>query len=76
MLWEVEIRPSADEVDREGLRVAHEAIAWGACSISKVRSARSFLLQGASLSESDVRRAATALLADSIAETFTTMRIF
>jgi phosphoribosylformylglycinamidine synthase subunit PurSL len=68
MLWEVEIRPAANEIDREGLRVVGEAHALGATGVTTVRSARSFLLQGASLTESDVRRAASALLVDPVAE--------
>jgi phosphoribosylformylglycinamidine synthase len=75
MLWEVEIRPAVSEVDREGLRVAHEASALGVATIQNVRSARSFLLQGSDLSESDVKRAASTLLTDPIAETFTTSQI-
>jgi phosphoribosylformylglycinamidine synthase len=70
MLWEVEIRPGPEEVDREGLRVEHEANSLGIRSIGRVRSARSYLLQGEQLTEADSRRAATTLLADPVAETF------
>jgi phosphoribosylformylglycinamidine (FGAM) synthase PurS component len=75
MLWEVEIRPSANEVDREGLRVTHEAHALGATTIHQVRSARSFLLQGTTLADGDVRRAAASLLVDPVAETFSIAQI-
>ena len=75
MLWEVEIRPSANEIDREGLRVVGEAHALGAAGVKSVRSARSFLLQGASLSEMDVTQAARTLLADPIAEVFAAHRV-
>lgn len=70
MLWEVEIRPSSKEIDREGVRVAHEAQELGTTTIRDVQSARSFLLQGTSLAEADVRRAAEQLLVDPVAETF------
>ncbi len=70
MLWEVEIRPAAGEVDREGARLAHEAQAMGTQTIHTVRTARLFLLQG-SLTEADVQRAATTLLVDSVTETST-----
>lgn len=75
MLWEVEIRPSGKEVDREGLRVAHEAKALGSTTIRQVQSARSFLLQGSSLSEGDVKRAAEDLLVDPVAEVFSFVAI-
>lgn len=68
MLWEVKIRPAAGEVDREGLRIVHEATALGVTSIRTVAAARLFLLQGA-LTEADVHRAAETLLVDPIVET-------
>ena len=75
MLWEVEIRPATNEIDREGLRVVNEAHALSATTIQQVRSARSFLLQGNSLSADDLQRAATTLLVDSVVETFEVRRI-
>ncbi len=75
MLWEVEIRPADNENDREGTRVAHEARALGGATIHEVRSAKSFLLQGKSLNEADVRRAAATLLSDPVVETFRVSRI-
>ena len=68
MLWEVEVRPAANEVDREAARVVNEAQALGASTVKTARSARSFLLQAASLSEADVVRAARVLLVDPVAE--------
>jgi phosphoribosylformylglycinamidine synthase len=75
MLWEVEIRPTSGEIDREGLRVVGEAHALGAAGVKTVRSARSFLLQGTSLSEGDVSRAAHTLLVDPVAEVFCVSRV-
>ncbi len=68
MLWEVEVSPAANEVDREAARVVNEARALGASTVTTARSARSFLLQAASLSEADVVRAARVLLVDPVAE--------
>lgn len=75
MLWEVEIRPVSTEIDREGVRVAHEASAWGLTSILRVKSARSFLLQGNLLTEGDVERAAKTLLVDPVVEQFQVIQI-
>ena len=46
MLWEVEIRPAAGQVDREGQRVLAECSGMGLQSIASVDAARSFILQG------------------------------
>jgi phosphoribosylformylglycinamidine synthase len=73
MLWQVEIRPTDGEVDREGLRVVHDAQALGARSVGGVRSARLFLLQG-ELSEADARRSAESLLVDPVVETYSLHR--
>lgn len=70
MLWEVEIRPAAGEVDRDGVRVVGEAHALGVAGVKSVTTARSFLLQGASLNDRDVTRAAKTLLVDPVAEIF------
>ena len=70
MLWEVEIRPSAHQIDREGLRVVHEAQDLRATTIQQVQTARSFLLQGNALTIERVTRAAETLLVDPIVETF------
>ena len=75
MLWEVEIRPAAGEVDRDGLRVVGEAHALGVAGVKTVTTARSFLLQGASLNNSDVTRAATTLLVDPVAEIFSAHQV-
>ncbi|HEY4259883.1 MAG TPA: phosphoribosylformylglycinamidine synthase subunit PurL [Schlesneria sp.] len=75
MLWEVEIRPAAGEVDRDGLRVVGEAHALGVAGVKTVTTARSFLLQGASLNNSDVIRAATTLLVDPVAEIFSAHQV-
>jgi len=69
MLWHIEIRPAAGQIDREGQRVARDAQAMGATTVTAVRSARAFLLQGA-LSEEQARRAAQSLLVDNVVETF------
>ena len=68
MLWEVEISPAANEIDRDAARVVHEAQALGASTVTQARSARAFLLQATALSEADVLRAARTLLVDPVAE--------
>ncbi|MBM79274.1 MAG: phosphoribosylformylglycinamidine synthase subunit PurL [Planctomycetaceae bacterium] len=67
MLWEVEIRPDAGQVDREGQRILAESKALGVNSINDVASARSFLIEG-NLAAADVQRAANSLLADTVVE--------
>ena len=75
MLWEVEIRSSDKEIDREGQRIVHEAADQHAKTIRRVRTARAFLLQGESLNATEVTRAATTLLVDPVAETFSVRRV-
>ena len=74
MLWEVEIRPAAGQVDREGERILAECSGLGLGSVSTVTAARSFLLQG-DLDEADVDRLGRTLLVDGVAETFTVTRV-
>jgi len=69
MLWEIEIRPAAQGMDREGARVLATCRDFGARSIREVRSARSFLVQGA-VDQSAVEAAARSLLADTVVETY------
>ena len=69
-LWEVEIRPSKDQVDREAERVLHEASALPAASIAEIASARSFLIQS-ERSLREIETAATKLLLDPVVETMT-----
>jgi phosphoribosylformylglycinamidine synthase subunit PurSL len=66
-LWEVRIQPAAGEVDREGLHVVSAAAELGVRSIRGVQSSRVFLLQG-TLTATDVQRAATTLLVDTVVE--------
>jgi phosphoribosylformylglycinamidine synthase II len=70
MLWEVEIRPAAGQIDREGDRVLAECVGLGLQSVASVDAARSFLLQG-ELSDDLVTRISRSLLSDGVAETFT-----
>ena len=68
MLWEVEIHPAAGEVDREGARVLSEAKALRLGSISAVRAARSFLIEG-DADAATIEQRALGLLVDSVVET-------
>ncbi len=66
MLWEVEIRPVG--VDRDGLRVLQQCRDFGAQSISAVKTARSFLIEG-DLDQAAITRVASGLLTDAVVET-------
>lgn len=68
MLWEVEVRGRDGEIDREGQRVLAEARALAADSITRVTSARSFLIQTAAPS-GEIERIARDLLTDPVVET-------
>jgi phosphoribosylformylglycinamidine synthase II len=74
MLWEVEIRPAAGQIDREGERVLAECSGLGLQTVSSVEAARSFLLQG-ELADDVVTRVSKTLLADGVAESFTIHRL-
>ncbi len=74
MLWEVEIGPADGQIDREAERVIRECRALGATSVSTIRTARSFLLQG-DLGEREAERLARSLLADDVVETFCVHRL-
>ena len=74
MLWEIEIQPVAEETDREAARVLAEARTLGAGSISRVQSARSFLIEG-NLDEAAARDSAAPLLADGVVESVRTRRL-
>lgn len=74
MLWEIEIRPAAGEVDREAARVLAECRSLGLGSINEVAAAKSFLL------ETDADRDAVAaasgnLLVDDLVELHELRRI-
>ncbi|WP_166825256.1 phosphoribosylformylglycinamidine synthase subunit PurL [Thalassoroseus pseudoceratinae] len=74
MLWEIEIRPAAGQTDREAERVLADARDFGLASVNRINTARSFLLEG-DLSDADVQRAASELLADPVVETWTIRQI-
>src|ERR1700693_6152723 len=73
MLWEVVIRPSEDQPDREAERVLQEAQNFQIGSIHQLKTARSFLIQtGGDLAggeQSTVERVAARLLVDPVVET-------
>ncbi len=74
MLWEVVIRPTEDQPDREAERVLQEAQNVQATSIRDLQSARSFLIQTADSTATDLRAAvesaAVRLLVDPVVETW------
>lgn len=73
MLWEIEIAPAANQVDREAARVLSECHAFGLDSVKSIRSARCFLVEG-ELSEEDAQRAMRELLGDSVVENCRVMK--
>ncbi|MFK7820961.1 MAG: phosphoribosylformylglycinamidine synthase subunit PurS, partial [Planctomycetaceae bacterium] len=73
MLWEIEIAPAANQVDREAARVLSECHAFGLDSVKSIRSARCFLVEG-ELSEEDAQRALRELLGDAVVENCRVMK--
>ena len=69
MLWEVEIQPSGDNPDLEGRRVLASAHHQGILTLTGVRSARSFLVQG-EMNQGELTRAASEILCDPVVECF------
>jgi phosphoribosylformylglycinamidine synthase len=69
MLWHLTIEPAAGQVDTEGRRIAAEAAELGLPGPWRVAASRGFLVEGP-LAEADLRRAAEAVLADPVVETF------
>ncbi|MBT6153182.1 MAG: phosphoribosylformylglycinamidine synthase subunit PurL [Planctomycetaceae bacterium] len=69
MLWEVEIRPKENLVDREATRILAESRALGADSLQSVQTARSFLIE-TDAGQADIERAADGLLADLVVENY------
>src|SRR5579863_2861320 len=68
MLWEIEIHPAAHLPDREAARVKSQCQALGVSSISDVRAARSFLIEG-DISTTAIEKIATGYLVDTVVET-------
>lgn len=67
MLWEVDIYPGQDQVDREGNAIANDAKALGLDESIGVRFARGYLIEG-SLEREDVDRLVAELLVDGVVE--------
>ncbi len=68
MLWEIEIRPLPSEIDREAARVLGNCQSMRLSSVTDMRAAKSFLIQG-DLNQEQVARAAQTLLVDTVVET-------
>ncbi|MFN9196777.1 MAG: phosphoribosylformylglycinamidine synthase subunit PurS, partial [Planctomycetaceae bacterium] len=68
MLWEIEIQPRPEGLDREAQGVLSQCRALGLASIRKIRSARSFLVEGA-IDQRAAERMGRELLADPVVET-------
>lgn len=73
-LWEVEVHPNAGEVDRDGLGVLGQAKGLAATSITAVRAARTFLIEG-DLDQVKAESIAASLLVDRVVERATLSRL-
>lgn len=69
MLWEIEIRPLPSEIDREAARVLGSCRSMRLQSITDVRAAKSFLVQG-DLNQEQIERAAQVFLVDTVVEAY------
>jgi phosphoribosylformylglycinamidine synthase subunit PurSL len=69
MLWEIEIRPAAHTIDRDGARVLAQCRDLAATSIRHVASGRSFLIEG-TIDQAAVGKIANGFLADTVVETY------
>ena len=74
MLWELVIYPADGETDREAERVRGEAGRLHLGDVGQVRTARSYLIEGA-IDEASVRGQVAALLANPIVERFEVRRV-
>ena len=70
MLWEIDVHPDAESIDREAVRVATEAAEMGIASKLQIRSARGFLIESPALNASQVEQLASELFADEVVEQF------
>ena len=68
-LWHLQIRPAAGIADSEGRRVAAEAADLGLPGPWRISSGRGYLIEG-ELSQDELRRAASSVLADPVVEAF------
>ena len=69
MLWHLRIAPAPGQDDRDGRRLEHEARELGIAGPWRIAATRGFLIEG-DMTLDDVSRAAGALLADPVVETF------
>ena len=67
MLWHLQIDPATGQTDREGKRVASEALELGLTGPWEIAASRGFLIEG-TLTAEQVRQAAHSLLVDPLVE--------
>jgi phosphoribosylformylglycinamidine synthase len=70
MLWHIQIEPAPGQVDRQGARLAVEALESGLAGPWTLKSSRGFLIEG-DLSAAQLERAAREVLVDPVVETYT-----
>ena len=70
MLWEIDIHPDTELIDREAKRVADEAAEKGIASGLQIRSARGFLVESHTLDQEQAQKLAAELFADQVVEQY------
>ncbi|MBD15225.1 MAG: phosphoribosylformylglycinamidine synthase subunit PurL [Planctomycetaceae bacterium] len=70
MLWEIDIHPDTELIDREAKRVADEAAEKGIASGLQIRSARGFLVESHTLDQEQAQQLAAELFADQVVEQY------
>ncbi len=70
MLWHLQIDVAQDSIDREGQRIAAEAVELGLVGPWRITASRGFLVEGA-LTLADLERAADRVLVDPVVESYT-----
>ncbi|QDU57784.1 phosphoribosylformylglycinamidine synthase subunit PurL [Aeoliella mucimassa] len=68
MLWEIDVLPVREDLDRDATQLIDEAAEFGLAQPSAAASARAFLLEGAHLSADDAQRITDELLTDRVVE--------
>jgi len=70
MLWHIQIQPALDQADRQGQRLAREAVESGLNGPWSIGASRGFLIEG-EISLAELERAARSVLVDPVVEIHT-----
>jgi len=69
MLWEIEIQPNESQTDQDGIRLQSECQTLGVHTVSKIRTGKSYLIEG-EFNRENIEQLAIPLLTDSIVDQF------